>query len=144
MVWKWFTGEHGRPWPPVESFAGATVPGDIKRLSMTQLARLMATARERSFSANGRPQWLSDRRATVSDILLTVMADESPAVYRCVVTVLTGPAEAGNFTLDVSVNDFDALPSLDRNALVRLSHTLLHAFPPVPLDPDQAQSGESP
>jgi hypothetical protein len=119
------------------------VPADIKELSILDLERLSSVAKKAPWSANGRPRWVHDSRKDVSRILLTVFGVESESVYRCVAVVFTGARSAHSFTVDVGFDDFNSLPSLSKQALSELNHSLLYNFPMVPLDPEQEKNWEA-
>jgi hypothetical protein len=96
-------------------------------------------ADEKSWSADGRPGWLRDRCADVTRILLIVFCVELPSVYRCIAVVFTTGTSAWTFTIDVGFEDFDKLLAVSGDALLALTHSLLHHFPTLPPDPDQEE-----
>ncbi len=130
--------QHLRHWPVVDVGNGP-VRGDIKKLSVADLARLTSVARDMPWSANGRPEWLHERRSDIARVFLIVYFVESPSVYRCLAIAFTDNKSAWTFTIDVAFRDFDTLPSLLVGELVELTQSLLYGFPMLPLDPVQEE-----
>jgi hypothetical protein len=92
-----------------------------------------------SWSAEGRPEWLHERRSDIGRVFLIVFCIESPSVYRCLAIVFTAIRTAWTFTIDVAFEDFEALPASSVGELVELTQSLLYGFPMLPLDPAQEE-----
>ncbi|WP_157746601.1 hypothetical protein [Micromonospora inositola] len=108
---------------------------------MQELERLTALATANpKWSANGRPEWLQKQRNQIKTLVLTVFGSEGRSVYRCLVMAILDDKSKCNFTLDVSVDDFDRLPDAPLEEVVALAHRYLAGFPPLELDPAQKES----
>jgi hypothetical protein len=135
MFQAWRVLRRARRWRDVDIGYGP-VRGDVKNVPIERLQTLMGQARDRSWSATGRPDWVSQRRDSLSHALLVVFGVESPSVYRCLAITYTTPGEAWTFTLDVSFQAFDSLEDISPEEQVRLLHSMLYRYPMLPLDPD--------
>jgi hypothetical protein len=114
----------------------------IKSLSSGDLKWLMDDATRRGWSANGRPEWFRQHEDQVRAVTLVLFGSEAAGALRCIVTVVLSDRSGGRFTLDVSSSALDALPDIDRRAVIILAHEYLATFPHIALDPDQAASWE--
>jgi hypothetical protein len=114
--------------------------GDIKALSVEDLARLMGMAARRNWSALGRPEWFGQERANISQLMLVVLEVEHPSVYRGIVTAILKDRSGCRFTLDVEASEFRRLPDIDLKLLVTLAHRYLGGFPLLKLDRDQEET----
>ena len=135
---------HRFSWPKIEIY-GPRSRGDIKLLSVHELERLtVAATANPKWSANGRPEWLNGQRDHITTLILTVFGVEGRAVYRCLVMAILDDKSKCNFTLDVSVDDFDRLPDARLEDVVSLAHRYLVSFPPLELDPAQQETWRRP
>jgi hypothetical protein len=126
-------------WPTAE-IHGTAGRSDIKVVTAKQLDHLMAKAADTPWSAVGRPHWVRSHRDRLDLALLTIFGTEQPSAYRCLVTAILDDGTGGSFTLDVATGDFNNLPDVTPKTLVTLAHRYLLTFPPIDLDPDQAES----
>ncbi|NAS20656.1 hypothetical protein GT755_03030 [Herbidospora sp. NEAU-GS84] len=127
-------------WPRVPNRFGVIERGDIKELSTEDLYRLVEAASRNKWSGRGRPDWLADHRAELTDIYLTFLLEETKGVFRCSTTVVLRDGTGGHFSLDVTRADFDRLPDVKRAGLVDLAHRFLSIFPNIPLDAAQREA----
>jgi hypothetical protein len=130
-----------RRWLSVD-LDGVLIPGNVKLLTVSELAELSEGARVAHGSAVGRPQWLSAHTDQVRQILLTVLFTES-GLHRCMAIVKLLDGSRVRFTVDVPVRVFEPLRDLSQFELVSLVHDLLADIRTLPLDPDQARSQEA-
>jgi hypothetical protein len=126
-------------WPRV-AHSGQLTPGEVKRVSVAELASLTAAAASARWSASGRPTWLAANAERLRWAFLTVFAVESPGVFRCFVTPQTFDDSLAVFTLDVGIDRFDRLQTVTDLEAVELLHRLLAAQPVIPLDPEQRET----
>jgi hypothetical protein len=132
-------GGRGRKWPTIDLYMKAG-RGDIKALSPSDLEHLMVVAREKGWSAVGRPAWLDAHKDPIRSLWMVVFGLEEPALLRCMVIAVLDDGSGGSFTLDVSLADFNRLPDATPEELAMLGHLYLAHFPPLELDPDQRGS----
>jgi hypothetical protein len=119
---------------------GQSTPGEVKRVSVAELASLTASAASEGWSASGRPSWLEANAEQLRWAFLTVFAIESPGVFRCFVTPEQFDGSLAVFTLDVAIKHFNRLPALSDLEAVELLHRLLTSQPVIPLDAQQRDS----
>lgn len=63
-------------WPDVGLYGGRS-RGDIKLLSVQELERITAVASaNQKWSANGRPEWLKERRNHIDSLMMTIFGME--------------------------------------------------------------------
>jgi hypothetical protein len=98
---------------------------------------LMRVADERPWSGKGRPAWVSDRGHDIDRIFAIIFGVESPGVFRCLAIVFMKGGDGWNFPLDVSFEDFAALPDVSVSELARTAQEMLYRLPMLSLDPDQ-------
>jgi hypothetical protein len=127
-------------WPKVEVY-GSRSRSDIKLLSVSDLERLTALASANPrWSAEGRPEWLREQRDNIATLMATVYGTEGRSVYRCLIMAVLKDKSKCNFTLDVSVEDFNHLPDVPLKEVISLAHKYLLSVPPLDLDSTQKES----
>lgn len=126
-------GRRRRPWPRI-SHNGPQVPGEVKKISESDLSRLTLAAVTAGWSARGRPSWLEVHIGGIESIYLTARVVESPEALRCLVTASLRDGAMLAFTLDVSRKTFDRLPTITPGETVELLHSLLATPPFLPVD----------
>jgi hypothetical protein len=126
-------------WPEIDLYQ-RNGSSRIKTVSAPGLGTLIEKATDGGWSANGRPDWLREHQSSFREATLVILGKEEPALWRCIATVILTDGTGGRFTIDVSKPDYQALPDLDRAAVVTLAHLYLGSFPPIPLDEDQAET----
>ncbi|GAA0936436.1 hypothetical protein [Actinocorallia libanotica] len=127
-------------WPKIKVY-GPRSRSDIKLLSVQELERLtVAASANPKWSAEGRPEWLQKHRTSIKSLMMTVFGTEGETAYRCMVMAVMDDRSKCNFTLDVSVGDFDRLPDVPLEEVISLAHRYLLGFPPLELDPAQKEA----
>ncbi|MEU8804884.1 hypothetical protein [Spirillospora sp. NPDC048819] len=115
--------------------------GDIKMLTVLDLERLTTLASANpKWSAEGRPEWLREQGGNITTLMATVIGTEGRSVYRCLIVAVLADKSKCNFTLDVSIEDFNRLPDVPLKEVVTLAHKYLLGVPPLDLDPAQKES----
>lgn len=131
-----------RAWPQIENRGGFLGRGDIKKVSLDEIKRMVQYAKASHWSAQARPVWLDDHRASISGLYLTFLYEESEGCFRCLVTALFSEGGGGHFSLDIAGDQFDNLPDLEGFAVIELAHRFLQSFPTIPLDDEQRAAWE--
>jgi hypothetical protein len=131
-------GGRGRKWPTVDLYTTAG-RGDIKAMSPPALELLMAVAREKEWSAVGRPAWWGAHKDRVRSLWMVVFGSEGTTLLRCIAIAVLDDGSGGSFTLDVHLADFNRLPDATPEELAMLAHSYLARFPPLELDLDQRE-----
>ncbi|TDB84281.1 hypothetical protein [Actinomadura sp. 7K534] len=72
--------------------------------------------------------------------MATAIGTEGRSVYRCLIIAVLEDKSQCNFTLDVSVEDFNGLTDASVKEVVTLAHRYLLGVPPLDLDPAQKES----
>ncbi|GAB2859761.1 hypothetical protein GCM10027176_72460 [Actinoallomurus bryophytorum] len=108
-------------------------------MSPPALERLMTVAREKEWSAVGRPAWWGAHKDRVRSLWMVVFGPEGTTLLRCIVIAALDDGSGGSFTLDVHPADFDRLPDATPEELTMLAHAYLARFPPLELDLDQRE-----
>ena len=126
-------GKHRWHWPEI-SHNGPPVPGEVKRVSGSDLSRLCRAAVAAGWSATGRPSWLDAHASELEFAYLTARVVESPEALRCLATVRPAVGDAVAFTVDVSMKTFARLPTITPNETVELLHRLLASAPFLSVD----------
>lgn len=137
MIRSWWARRRKRVWPQIENRAGVLGRGDIKGVTLDEVERMARQAKAHHWSAQGRPAWLDEHRASISDLYLTFLHEESEGCFRCSVTALFREGGGGHFGLDVARDEFDSLPDLQEFAVIELAHRFLESFPTIRLDAEQ-------
>jgi hypothetical protein len=131
-----FTSPLRRRWPGL-THGGQRTPGEVKRASVAEVAALSESAARERWSATGRPTWLTANAEQIKWAFVTVLAVESPGVFRCFVTPQRSDDSLCVFTVDVAIEQFERLRTVTDVEAVELLHRLLASQPVIPLDPDQ-------
>lgn len=115
---------------------GGDVPAVVKQVSGQDLLALGDLAHSR-FSAYGRPRWTAAHLDEIASVLLIPLgkktgADGCSSAWRCYAGVtLTGNGTVV-FTIDISMADFDRLPTV--NDPYRVAEALLPHATHLPIE----------
>lgn len=124
-----------RRWPYAKSGAHR-IPGDVKRLSMSDMERLhFIASREPGVSAKGRPLWTAANASEIERAYLMAVSIECSGWWRCVAIPYRTDGSMVQFSIGVPVTDFSRLPTISWVETAELVRTLIGRQEHVPLDP---------
>jgi hypothetical protein len=111
------------------------VPDAVKRVTKQDLVDLSGKARDLHLGVGRRADWLTERLADGSaGALRADLRELSPQLcYRCLIVIRRNDETIEHFSLDVLPDDFDRLPDVTGDALLRLTRWALNQIPISPL-----------
>ncbi|MET7417917.1 hypothetical protein [Dactylosporangium sp. NPDC005555] len=114
------------------------VPDAIKRITKQELIDLTAKAWGLHLGAGRHADWLVEHLPdAATGFLYAVLRESHPQPsYRCLIVVRVAGREVEHFSLDLLPEDFDQLPDVDGQALLRLTRWALSYVPISPLPPE--------
>lgn len=117
-------------------------PVAIKRVTKRELVELGGKSRDLHLGVGRRADWATAHVADApAGVLRAIFTEPSPQLcYRCWIVVRRSDEDAfEHFSLDVLPDDFDRLPDITGDALVRLARWALDQVPFSPL-PEEYQA----
>lgn len=120
-------------WDAIRNRAGLPVSGTLKVATLEEIVALSAKARQRHWSGQGRPGWLSEHSADLQRLYVEVLIPDREYV-RCSIVAILGDGTGGHFAVDISREDLDGLPDVSPQELNDLAHRYLLTFKSIPLD----------
>lgn len=84
-------------------------PGQMRRMTVTQLVTAQRRAGKQRWSAVGRPEWVAPRQQQIQVVLVEAVGPEQSA-WRFIVHLVLNDGTARYFTLDMAPRDFLQLP----------------------------------
>jgi hypothetical protein len=111
------------------------VPDVIKRVTKQDLVSLSSKARDLHLTGRGREaEWLTEHLPDgATGVLRAVLPEPHPhPSYRCFVVVQRTHETLEHFPLDILPSDFEQLPDLTGEELVRLTRWALFQIPVRP------------
>jgi hypothetical protein len=111
------------------------IPYDIKRVTKQELVDLAGKARDLHFTGRGREaDWLADNLPdAATGVLRAVLPEPHPQPsYRCFVVIQRTDETLEHFPLDILPADFERLPNLAGQELIKLTRWALFQIPIEP------------
>jgi hypothetical protein len=108
------------------------VPNAIKHVTKQDLLNLTRKARDLHFTGRGREaEWLAEHLPDdIAGVLQALLMEPHPQLsYRCFVVIQRTDETLEHFPLDILPADFNQLPDLIGDELVRLTRWALFQFP---------------